>query len=463
MGTLKSKLIISYAVIAFLVVVCLSVLFNISVDKIFENYAINQRNSQIEAIIKQVDEQYLENSGLYNVEGVQIVAGSALQNGIMVHVETLNKEVDWDIRQHKAQECRILLQHAETNMHSRYPNFQGGYREETYDLKYSEKLVGYLTVGYYGPYSLKSSELSLIGALNRTLIILGIFFLGLAVIVGVVMAKRISAPISCVIRASKEIANGDYGIKASGSSTMRETTELIGAINEMSRELAVKEQQKKQITADVAHELRTPLFNLQGNMEAMIDQVLSPTPERLQNCHQEIIRLTKVVDQLQELNVLENNPSLSMNRFDFSNLCKSLLSDFEVAAKTKGVRIVTKLPAKAPLYGDTYRIKQCMMNLIFNALNYTPEGGTITVEYEVEEDRTLLRVRDNGIGISPEDLPHVFERFYRSDRSRSQRNGGVGIGLSITRAIVEVHEGTVSVDSKIGSGTVFTISLPSVK
>jgi len=460
MGTLKSKLIISYAVIAFLVVVCLSMLFNIFIDKIFENYAIGQRNSQIKAIVEQVDEQYIESSGLYNVEGVQIVAGSALQNGIMVHVETLNKEIDWDIRQHKAQECRILLQHAETNMHSRYPNFQGGYQEDTYDLKYSGKLVGYLTVGYYGPYSLKSSELSLIGALNRTLIILGIVFLGLSVIVGVVMAKRISSPISCVIRASQKIADGDYGAKVAGFSTMRETAELIESINEMSRALVVKELQKKQITADVAHELRTPLFNLLGNMEAMIDQVFAPTPDRLQNCHQEITRLTKIVDQLQELNIMENNPSLSMNRFDFSNLCKPLLSDFEVAAKSKGVRIITKLPAKAPVYGDIYRIKQCMMNLIFNALNYTPEGGTITVEYEGQEDQICLRVRDDGTGISPEDLPHIFERFYRSDRSRSQRSGGVGIGLSITRAIVEAHEGTISVDSKIGSGTLFTILLP---
>lgn len=460
MGTLKNKLILSYAVIAFLVVVCLSVIFNVSVDKIFENYAISQRNSQIKAIIEQVDEQYIESSGLYNVEGVQIVAGSALQNGIMVHVETLNKEIDWDIRQHKAQECRILLQHAETNMHSRYPNFQGGYQEDTYDLKYSGKLVGYLTVGYYGPYSLKSSELSLIGALNRTLIILGIVFLGLSVIVGVVMAKRISSPISCVISASKKIADGDYSAKAVGSSTMRETAELIESINQMSRALAVKELQKKQITADVAHELRTPLFNLLGNMEAMIDQVFAPTPERLQNCHQEITRLTKIVDQLQELNIMENNPSLLMNRFDFSNLCKSLLSDFEVAAKSKGVRIITNLPAKAPLYGDAYRIKQCMMNLIFNALNYTSEGGTIMVEYEGQEDHVILRVRDDGTGISPDDLPHIFERFYRSDRSRNQRSGGVGIGLSITRAIVEAHEGTVSVDSTIGSGTVFTILLP---
>ena len=464
MNTLKGKLVLTYTLISLLIVVSLSVFFNFSIDKIFEQYVIEQQKKQIEEIITQVNQQYLKETGLYDIDGLAIIANAALQNGIMVHIRTTNKEIDWDVRQHRAQECQVLLQHAETNMHSRYPNFQGGYTEDTYDLKYGNALVGYLTVGYYGPYSLDDNELSLIRALNRTLLMLGTIFLVIAIILGIIMAKRISAPITNVIRASKRIADGNYGTRAAEFSTTRETTDLVDAINEMSQALAVKEQQKKQITADIAHELRTPLFNLRGHMEAMIDQVLEPSAERLQNCHSEILRLTQIVEQLQELNLLENRQTLlSKDYFDFSDLCTSLFSDFEIAAKNKSVKLLKKVQIPAPVYGDMTRIKQCMMNLISNSINYTAEGGHVSVEYEKSLHGVTLCVQDSGAGIPQKDLPHIFERFYRVDKSRSQISGGMGIGLSITKAIVDAHGGTISVESRIGSGSVFTVFLPDKK
>lgn len=463
MNTLKGKLVLTYTIISLIIVVSLSVLFNISIDKIFEQYAIKQQKKQVEEIIMQINQQYLTETGLYNIDGLAIIANAALQNGIMVHIGTINHEIDWDIRQHKAQECQVLLQHAETNMHSRYPNFQGGYTEDTYDLKFGNELVGYLTVGYYGPYSLSDNDLLLIRVLNRTLMLLGVVFLVVAVILGTLMAKRISEPITSVIRTSKRIAEGNYGTRATEYSNTRETHDLIGSINEMSQALAVKEQQKKQITADIAHELRTPLFNLQGHMEAMIDQVLEPTAERLQNCHAEILRLTQIVEQLQELNLLESKHAiLSKDYFDFYDLCVSLFTDFEIAAINKDVKLLKVVEIPAPVYGDMTRIKQCMMNLISNSINYSASGGYASVEYERSHDSAILRVRDNGIGIPQEDLPHVFERFYRADKSRSHINGGrcMGIGLSITKAIVEAHGGTISVVSHVGAGSVFSITLP---
>jgi len=451
----------SYTIISLIIVVSLSVLFNLSIDKIFEQYALKQHRKQVDKIITQVNQLYLEEGGLNNIDSLAIIANAALQNGIMVHIQSTNNEIDWDIRQHKAQECKILLQHAEINMHSRYPKFQGGYAEDTYDLKNGENLVGYITVGYYGPYSLNDSELLLIHTLNRTLMLLGTFFLVVAVIVGFIMAKRISIPIISVIRISRTIADGNYGTKVVEPSTTREIADLVKFINEMSQTLAYKEQQKKQITADIAHELRTPLFNLQGTMEAMIDHVLESSSERLQNCHSEVLRLTQIVEQLHELNLLENKQILlSKEYFDFSILCNSLYGDFEIAAKTKGVKLLRKIQIPAPVYGDITRIKQCIINLISNAINHTIAGGYICVEYENSFNCVTLRVHDNGTGISKEDLPHVFERLYRVDKSRNQTSGGMGIGLSITKAIIEAHGGTITVDSRVGSGSTFTISLP---
>lgn len=461
MNSLKGKLIFTYATISLLIVLSLSVLFNISMDMFFKQYAIRQQQKQINNVISQVSQQYIERSGLYYLDGLEVIANAALQNGIIVHVQTINNEIDWDIRQHKARECQVLLQHAETNMHSRYPNFQGGYMEETYDLRNNNKLTGYLTIGFYGPYSLGDNELALISILNKTLAALGAFFLTGAILLGIVMARGIAMPITSVIHTSKMIAHGDYGIKAGESPTTQEISELVDSINEMSQALATKEQQKKQLTADVAHELRTPLFNLQGNMEAMIDRVLDPTTERLCNCHAEIIRMTRIVEQLQELNLLESDRGfITKESFDFTMLCESLFSDFESVARSKDIRLQKTVPTPAPVFGDLYRIKQCMMNLISNSIEHSTEHGVVTVEYQETWDHVILRVRDNGSGIPSQDLPHVFERFYRVDKSRNKKTGGIGIGLSITKAIVDAHNGIITVDSKTGEGTVFTITLP---
>lgn len=461
MHTLKSKIIVTFTSVSLLIIVSLSILFNFSIDNIFKQYAFEQQKKQIEEIIIQVNEQYLEGTGLYDIDGLEVIGNAALQNGIIVHVQTINKEIDWDISRHKAEECKIVLQHAERNMHSRYPNFQGSYTEKRYDLTYNDNVTGYLTVGYYGPYSLDDNELMLINTLNRSLIGLGVIFLFIAIVLGVLITKNITTPITSVIQTSKKIAAGDYGTQTQESPNTKETAELIASVNAMSLALEKKEQQKKYITADVAHELRTPLNNLQSQMEAMIDKVWEPTTERLQSCYDEILRLIRIVLQLQELNRLESNfLQLEKSKFDFSELCESILYNFEIKAKQKDIRLINQLPAPAPVYGDLQCLKQCMVNLMSNAIKYTGREGTVIIRYQQVNNRILLQIQDTGEGIPNEDLPYLFERFYRVDISRSQKTGGMGIGLSITKAIVEAHGGTISVESHVNIGSTFTISLP---
>lgn len=461
MHTLKRKVILAFSAISLLIVVSLSILFNLSLDNIFKQYAFDQQKEQVKEIITQVNEQYLEETGLYDTEGLEVIGNAALQNGIIVHVQTVNKEIDWDISRHKAQECKLVLQHAEMNMHSRYPNFQGGYTEEQYDLTNDNTLVGYLTVGYYGPYSLDDNELMLISTLNRSLIALGIVFLSIAIALGIIITKNITTPITSVIHTAKKIAEGNYGTQTQETPNTKETAELIVSVNEMSLALEKKEQQKKNITADVAHELRTPLNNLQSQMEAMIDEVLEPTTERLQSCYDEILRLTRIVVQLQELNRIESNYlQLEKSNFDFFELCESILYDFEIKAKQKNIQLIKHHPAPAPVFGDLQCLKQCMVNLMSNAIKYTGLEGTVIIRYQQANNHVLLQISDTGEGIPSEDLPHLFERFYRVDKSRSQKTGGMGIGLSITKAIVEAHGGTISVESRVKIGSTFTISLP---
>lgn len=462
MRSLRGKLIVSVSILLLFSTGALSIIFNYSIDGLFKEYAYYQQEQRVEQIIEQINAQYLPDSQSYNMDGLEVIGNAALQGGIFVHVQTINKELDWDISTHKAQECQLMLQHAEQNMHSRYPTFQGGLEQKNYDLFYQGVQVGYLTLGFYGPYSFNESELQLLNALNSLLIGLGAVFLLAAIGLGSYVAAHLTKPIRTVVKATGEIAKGGYGTQITERCNTSEVRALIESVNEMSMALQRKEQQKRRLTADVAHELRTPLSNLQSHMEAIIDEVWEPTPELFQSCHDEILRLTKIVGQLQELNQFEDGRiDLKKSEFTIGDLYESLLTDFYMAAKDKGITLSADVPnPSASLLADMHRIKQCMLNLIANALQASSQGGVIILSHRSEALADYLTVEDHGIGVPPEELPQIFERFYRVDQSRNQKTGGMGIGLSITKAIVEAHQGEIFAASSADAGTTFTIVLP---
>ena len=463
MTTLKSKLILSYVAFAALAVSALGFLFNTAADKLFEQCVIAQRNKQVEHVIEQISQQFNPQNGTYEIMGLENIGHAAMQNGLILRLHTSAQEMNWDIRTHREEECKALLKKAEISMLSRYPNFNGSYAEDTYNLEYDGKTIATLTVGYYGPYSLEEHEIQFLSDLNITLIISsGIFFL-FAALLGITMSKRLSAPIVSAIRSARRIACGDYQIAVEKVPTTAESAQLLPAIREMAEAIKRKEKQKKQITEDVAHELRTPLGNLQSHMEAMIDHVWEPTPDRLAGCHAEILRLSRIVEQLAELNLIEGDGAfLEMESFDFSKLCCEVRDGFENEINKNDIKFSLDFPEKTTIFGDYNGIKQCMLNLISNAVKYTPEGGKISISIEYIRDEVILHVSDNGIGIPAKDIPHIFERFYRVDKSRDKKTGGMGIGLAISQAIVHAHHGTIEVSSKLGQGTAFTITLPVV-
>ncbi|WP_455715087.1 sensor histidine kinase [Anaerosporobacter sp.] len=301
-------------------------------------------------------------------------------------------------------------------------------------------------------------------SINHAILLIGIIFLLIAIIISIIIANRISNPITSVVGIAKRIANGEYGVQAKTRTRTKELQDLICSVNEMSLELEKEEIQKKQMCTDVAHELRTPLCNLQGNVEAMLDGLWEPTKERLSKCHTEILRLANLVNQLQELYLLESTyETIYMTKFNFYDLCCRLGDELEKTTNNKNITIQLHVPEDATIYGDVQRIKQCMFNLVDNAITYSTQGSKIEIYYElVMGKEVVIRVRDYGQGISKEDLGSIFERFYRVDKSRNSKTGGIGIGLSITKAIIERHNGSIKVYSKLGEGTTFEIHLPAV-
>jgi two-component system OmpR family sensor kinase/two-component system sensor histidine kinase BaeS len=230
----------------------------------------------------------------------------------------------------------------------------------------------------------------------------------------------------------------------------------------MTVSLAQAETLRKNLVADVSHELRTPLAIIQGNLQAILDGVYPLEMAQVAGLYDETRLLTRLVDDLHLL-ALADAGQLRLERLplNLADLARQTVAQFGPVAETSGVRLELAADDDAPtVVGDADRLAQVFRNLLSNALRHTPAGGCITMRVAGADQQIVTQVIDTGSGIATEDLPRVFDRFYRGDKSRSRRDGGAGLGLAITRQLVVAHGGQIEVASTPGAGTTFTITLP---
>lgn len=298
--------------------------------------------------------------------------------------------------------------------------------------------------------------------MNTIIVGVGLFSLLLALVFGAILSNRISMPIIRVIRTAQSIAKGTYGDRSHETSSTLEISQLTETVNDLAETLESQEKLRKRMTGDVAHELRTPLATLQSHVEAMNDGIWDPTQERLSSCYEEITRITRLVKDLENIAHYESdNLVLHKTEFPAQEFLERLMHTFETAFSQKNITPIIDCDTSI-INADQDKLSQVVINLVSNALKFTPAGGTITLTVWSTPKGTQLKVSDTGIGVTAEDLPHIFERFYRADVSRNRTTGGAGIGLTLVKTIVEAHKGTVDVASQLTKGTTFTILLPSV-
>jgi histidine kinase len=287
-----------------------------------------------------------------------------------------------------------------------------------------------------------------------------------ALLVSVVLSRRIVAPVRVLTNASQHIAEGHYDERVHVDGT-DEIAQLAMRFNQMAAQLEEVENMRRQLIGDVTHELRTPLTSIKGYMEGLIDGVLPSTPQTFNEIHREADRLSRLVDDLQELSRIEaKSYSLEIHSLPVSSLIQTTLKRLSPQAAAKQIQLQSKLPPDLPpVEADEDRITQVLVNLVANAIQYTPESGQVIISAVSQADRILLSVSDTGIGIPPEHLANLFTRFYRVDKSRSRSaGGGSGIGLTIAKHLVEAHGGQIWVESKgDGQGSTFTFSLKIAK
>jgi two-component system OmpR family sensor kinase/two-component system sensor histidine kinase BaeS len=321
--------------------------------------------------------------------------------------------------------------------------------------------VGAVLVGSMIEPVLNPADEDFLRSVNLSILVASVAVGLLALVLGSLLFLQITSPLQALSRSAKAIAEGDLGQRVAVQSE-DEIGQVARSFNRMAESLAKSDLQRRNVIADIAHELRTPLTIVQGNLEALMDGVYDLTPENVAGIHKQTVVLTRLVADLRDLALAEAGQlRLELKTLSLFDVIAQVTEGLEVQAREKDVTLKFEVVADLPnVQADEQRIAQVLFNLMSNALRHTPAGGTITISVEARDDRALVSVRDTGTGIPPEDLLHVFERFYRADRSRARSTGGSGLGLTIAKQIVEAHGGQIWAQSWIGAGSTFAFSLP---
>jgi signal transduction histidine kinase len=318
---------------------------------------------------------------------------------------------------------------------------------------------------YFGTLYISQSSsilaLYLSSAINRFLLWGGLIAIAMALILSFFLSRRILSPIRALTNSAKRLAKGDFSQRVQIDSR-GEVGELALTFNSMASDLDRAEKLRRNIVADVAHELRTPLSNVAGYLEAIRDDMIQPDKSTIASLSEEVDLLSRLVDDLQELALSDAGElKLMCQPENISQLIDQSIKAAQARVIEKGLDISVDAPGDFPPVNIDYdRISQVLRNLLSNAIKHTGHGGQISISARLQDQWVKISVADNGEGIPAEDLPNMFERFYRVDKSRARNGGGSGLGLTIAKRLVEAHGGTIEVRSELGKGSCFSFTIP---
>ncbi|MBC8496256.1 MAG: HAMP domain-containing protein, partial [Chloroflexi bacterium] len=296
---------------------------------------------------------------------------------------------------------------------------------------------------------------------NQSLLYATLGAMAIALVISLVLTRGLTRPLRDLTTAIRATAKGEFGRQVTVHSN-DEIGQLAGDFNQMSADLAYLSEQRRQMTADIAHDLRTPLTVIAGYIESMRDGVLKPTPERLETMHNEVHHLQRLVEDLRTLSLAEAGElSLNLASVAPDALLNQIQAAYQHSAERKDIKLSIQAAANLPRINvDPDRMMQVLGNLVSNALRYTPEGGGVQCSVVSRQSSVIFTVKDTGAGINPADISRIFDRFYRGDESRQGVGSESGLGLAIAKSIVEMHGGEISVESELGRGSAFIIHLP---
>jgi signal transduction histidine kinase len=465
MISLKHRLTLTYVLFISLALVVLTFIVNQFTRQIFTGLIKQNITEKSSDIVRAITEQYNPNSRNFDIVTIEAIGMYFVHEGYIMTVSDEKGNFIWDARSHNMRECAEVLETIAARMERKF-RISGSFQNQQYPINYAKQPVGNISIETYGPFFYSEAEALFLSSVNRLFVIAGLAFVLLSVVISILLSRTIARPILKAEEAARQIATF-HSLGGSNRQNLKirlhdqyKTKELSGlsrSINELANELEEGERRQRQLISDIAHELRTPLTYLQGSIEAILDGVWRPDREHLTSCHEEIMRVTRLIQDLNTLTNLEwENITLNKTDFDLAELLQVTAEQFKTTAHKKGIGMTLNL-IPSPINADYDRLKQVFINLLSNAIKYTDEGN-ITISIQPSSKNRHISIADTGIGIPPDDLPYIFERLYRTDKSRSRNTGGAGIGLTIAAAIVSAHGGNIKAESN-GSGTTFQVEL----
>ena len=458
MKSLRKQLSLSILLTLLITIGLIGLLSNWFINREFEKYITELGRERRENIVDDLGRQFDGFKRNWKLDYVHAIGMNALYDGYILKLYDAGGNMVWDAENHDMSLCGQIMNEISARMEER--GAEGGFVDNTYEIDQNGKKVGAVSIKYYGPFFMNEADFNFINVMNTVLLVIGILSSACSVVVGCLLARRISRPVTKTAYIAKQISKGNYDIRFEPGTRIRELDDLADAINHLSDALKSQEKLRKQMTADVAHELRTPLTALSSHLEAMIEGLWDATPERLKSCHEEVKRLGTLVEDLGQLAKIEGeNLVLNKSRMDLFEIVHTVSDTMKGEISKKNLTLSIK---GSPVFAeaDKNRFSQVVANLLSNAVKYTPEGGAIGIEVYETDRLGIVKVTDTGIGIPETELPLIFERFYRTEKSRNRKSGGAGIGLAIVKSIVNAHGGTVTVDNIKEQGSCFTVSIP---
>lgn len=429
---LKNKLTLIYSITSILFIIIVLVIINFVITNKFQIYIHNNQTNYINEIIEKINIER-ETTNFFEEIGKE---ASSIGLTIKIYDENMNE----------------LFHNPKGNIGQ---GKGGKYTETTHSLKDN---LGSVVLGKKGNYIYQTQDLNYLKTINKSLIFIGLGMVLISVFVSYFVAKHISDPINQLKKQTAQISDEKY-INVDSKTNTLEIKELANSINDLSMKLKEQQNIKKRLARDYAHELKTPLAALQSNIEGMIDKVIPINDEKLEVLRSEIIRINKLVDQINKIVIANDHKTLNLTTFELSELVSSIIGSYENQIKLKELVLIVEL-SEVVVKADRDMVAQVITNLISNSIKYTYKGF-IKVKLEKLDEDIQLIVEDSGVGISQKDMPYIFDHLFRSDDSRSQEIEGFGIGLAVTKEIIEQHKGTIEVISEENKGSQFTIKFKS--
>lgn len=451
--TLRSRILFYFLIVSLIGVLALSVFIEYGFQSSFKSYLDHNREQKIQRVIAEIEKDYKQKGNFSSETVNQLLHEYAMTDQLYFQLFDRLDHLQMDSSRIRGMMNSLGLTEPVTNGEQ--------WHSKSYTLKVDQKVIGKLVAIY--PEGLIDEDYTFLQTIQLYIYASVCLTIVLAIIFSMIFSKKLTSGLKKVSFATKELRQHNLDIRIPLSDLPTEVKELAISFNKLAEGLAKEEMLRKQFTGDLAHELRTPLATLRSQIEAFQDGVWEPTPQRLQQCHEELMRLVRFVNEMNKLLAAEN-PQIRLEKVNLEagSIITALWEMFLPLCKQKGVELILREPLQEEWFkADKDRLVQILTNVLNNALKYTLEGKSVTLSVLSERDDYVgFMIEDEGPGINEDDIPHIFERFYRGDKSRDRKTGGVGIGLSIVKALMDAHNGVIKVKSKLNKGTSMILWFP---